>query len=106
MITTVITESFRKPTIRTVRFTMPNVAPLGVDWTANHGGRNFELVSFKGGPVEVYVQGTDGLMMYQGTVVDYAPGGGELLAALRRVWYAEQPSAAARASFEASAVRS
>jgi len=98
----VVTESFRKETIRSVRFTMPNVAPPGADWTADHGGRHFELTSFKGGPVELYVRNKDGIYMHQGTVRQYAPGE-SLRAAFRAAWVSEQPSAAARQSFETSA---
>lgn len=101
--TMVVTDSCRTKTLRRVFFTMPNVAPPGVDWTAQHEGRKFELTSFKGGAVEVYVQNPkDGLWMYQGTVRSYAPGL-ELRAAFRAAWVSEQPSAAARESFEASA---
>jgi hypothetical protein len=84
MITTVVTEATRTKTLRRVFFTMPFVAPPGVEWTAPHNGRRFELTSFKGGPVEVYCfNETTGLPMYQGTVRRYAPGL-ELRAANRR----------------------
>jgi len=100
--TTIVTDSCRTATLRRVFVTFPHVAPPGADWSADHGGRHFELTSFKGGPVEVYVQNKDGIMMYQGTVRDYAPGL-ELRAALRAAWTSAQPSKAAKASFEASA---
>ncbi len=100
--TTVVTDSCRTATLRRVFVTFPHVAPPGVDWTTKHEGRRFELTSFKGGPVEVYVQGTDGIYMYQGSVRDYAPGL-ELRNALRAAWVSAQPSAAALKSFELSA---
>jgi len=70
--TTVVTDSCRTATLRRVFVTFPHVAPPGVDWFSDHGGRHFELTSFKGGPVEVYVQHTDGLFIYQGSVRDLA----------------------------------
>lgn len=99
---TVVTGSFRSAKLRQVFVTFTHVAPPGVEWTANHGGRKFELTSHQGGPVEVYVFGQDGIPMYQGTVRRYAPGL-ELRQALREAWYQEQPSKAARDAFEASA---
>lgn len=100
--TVVITSSERGANLRRVFLTMPHVAPPGADWASDHGGRKFEMTSFRGGPVELYVQNRDGLMMYQGTVRSYAPGD-NLRDAFRKAWYAEQPSQAARAAFEASA---
>lgn len=100
--TTVITDSSRTATLRRVFVTFPNVAPPGADWREGHGGRHFELTSFKGGAVEVYVRNSDGIYMYQGNVRDYAPGA-ELQAAFKAVWVKAQPSKAALASFEASA---
>lgn len=100
--TTIVTDSCRTATLRRVFVTFPHVAPPGADWTSDHGGRHFELTSFKGGPVEVYVQSRDGLMMYQGSVRDYAPGM-ELRNALKAAWLKAQPSKAALVSFEASA---
>ena len=88
--------------MRTVYVTFPNVAPPGAAWAPGHGGRHFELTSYKGGPVEVYVRNAEGIYMHQGTVRYYAPGA-ELAQAFRAVWYAEQPSKAAREAFEASA---
>ena len=101
--TTVVTASSRTATLRRVFVTFPHVAPPGASWTADHGGRHFELTSFKGGAVELYVRDADGIYMYQGNVRDYAPGA-ELCAAFRAAWYSAQPSKAARASFEASAL--
>lgn len=103
VITTVVTSSSRTATLRRVFFTMPNVAPRGADWASNHGGRHFEMTSFKGGAVGVYLVEA-GLATYMGTVRDYAPGGGSLVSALRAAWYSAQPSKAARASFESSVV--
>lgn len=103
--TTVVTSSSRNATIRTVKFTMPHVCPPGVDWAPglNHGGRKFELTSFKGGAVEVYVEDpTTGIYMYQGNVRSYAPGE-SLRTCFKDVWVKEQPSAAALKSFEMSA---
>jgi hypothetical protein len=100
--TTVVTDSCRTATLRRVFVTFPHVAPPGVDWSSNHGGRHFELTSFMGGPVEVYVRGKDGIYMYQGSVRDYAPGL-ELRNTFKAVWLKAQPSKAALASFEASA---
>lgn len=101
--TTVVTDSFRSAKLRRVFVTFPHVAPPGVDWRENHGGRRFELTSFQGGPVELYVfNETTGLPMYYGTVRQYAPGK-ELRQAFRAAWYSAQPSKAARAAFEASA---
>lgn len=104
-LTVIVTDSFRSAHLRRVFFTMPNVAPRGADWASNHGGRHFELTSFKGGAVEVYLVEA-GLATHMGTVAQYAPGGGCLLAALRSAWYSAQPSKAAREAFEASAVKS
>ena len=100
--TTVVTDSCRTETLRRVFVTFPHVAPMGADWSSDHGGRKFELTSFKGGAVEVYVESKDGIMMYQGSVRDYAPGL-ELRAALRAAWVSAQPSKAALKSFEMSA---
>jgi hypothetical protein len=100
-ITTVVTDTFRSARLRRVLFTMPHVAPPGADCSSPHGGRKFELASFQGNPVEVYVLNTDGLPMYQGTVRRYAPGE-SLRETLRAVWNAAQPSKAARDAFEAS----
>ncbi len=100
--TMVVTRSVRAPNLRSVFVTFPHVAPPGVDWNSDHGGRNFELTAFKGGAVEVYVFNTDGLPMYQGSVRSYAPGK-ELRDALLAAWVSEQPSQAARRSFELSA---
>lgn len=100
--TTVVTGSVRKPEIRTVYVTFPNVAPPGVSFEAKHEGRKFEMTSYRGGPVELYVLNQEGIYMYQGNVRNYAPGE-ELREAFRKAWYAEQPSKAAREAFEASA---
>lgn len=100
--TTVVTASHRGATLRSVNVTFPNVAPPGVAWEARHEGRKFEMVSYKGGRVELYVCNAEGLPMHYGTVRQYAPGEG-LRQAFREAWYKEQPSAAARAAFEASA---
>jgi hypothetical protein len=98
-----VTDSCRTPTLRRVFVTFPHVAPPGVEWNANHEGRRFELTSFKGGAVEVYVQNPNtGLWMYQGSVRDYAPGK-ELRDALRAAWVSVQPSKAALKSFNDSA---
>ncbi len=99
--TTVVTDSSRTATLRRVFVTFPHVAPRGVDWTANHGGRHFEMTSFKGGAVELYVVEA-GLASYVGTIANYAKGE-SLIAAFRKAWISAQPSKAARASFEASA---
>ena len=100
--TTVVTSSSRNATLRSVFFVLPHVAPPGVDWTPGHGGRHFDLTSFKGGPVEVYVRNAEGIYMFQGSVRDYAPGA-DLQAIFKAVWTKEQPSAAALKSFEDSA---
>lgn len=100
--TTVVTSSHRGAGLRQVFVTFPHVAPPGVEWTASHGGRRFELTSHRGGPVELYVFNQEGIPMYQGTVRQYAPGL-ELRQAFRSAWYSAQPSKAARAAFEASA---
>lgn len=97
-----VTSSDRGGNLRRVFFTFVNVAPPGAEWTTEHGGRKFELTSFKGGPVEVYVFNREGIPMYQGTVRRYAPGQ-KLRQAMREIWYQEQPSKAAREAFEASA---
>jgi hypothetical protein len=99
---TEITRSDRGGNLRRVFFTFVNVAPPGADWVTDHGGRKFELTSFKGGPVEVYVFNREGLPIYQGTVRRYAPGQ-ELRQAFREIWNQEQTSKAARDAFEASA---
>ena len=100
--TTIVTSSERGAALRRVFVTFPNVAPPGVEWGTPHEGRKFELTSYRGGPVELYVFNKEGIAMYQGSVRKYAPGE-ELRQAFREVWYAEQPSKAAREAFEASA---
>ncbi|GAC1475611.1 MAG: hypothetical protein PVSMB8_00370 [Vulcanimicrobiaceae bacterium] len=100
--TMTITASDRSRNLRRVFVTMPHVAPPGVEWFSDHRGRHFEMTSFRGGPVELYVRNADGIYMYQGTVRHYAPGD-ELRNAFRNAWLHEQPSAAARESFELSA---
>ncbi len=99
---TVVTSSVRGAKLRQVFVTFTNVAPPGVDWNAKHEGRKFEMTSYRGGPVELYVLNKDGLPMYQGTVRKYAPGE-DLRQAFREAWYEAQPSKAAREAFEASA---
>lgn len=101
--TTVVTTAQRGAKLRRVLMTMPHVAPPGAEWTADHGGRHFEMCSFEGGPVELYMLYPNlGLYMHEGTVRRYAPGEG-LRQAFRTAWYAAQPSKAARDAFEASA---
>jgi len=99
-----VTQVDRGSNLRRVFVTFPNVAPPGADFSSRGEGRKMELTSFRGGAVEVYVESSTGIMMYQGTVRDYFPTeSGQKI--LRAVWYAEQKSAAARASFEASCER-
>jgi len=97
--TTEVTESIRKPQIRTVYVTFPHVGENGTPY-------HFEMTSFQGGPVEVYWKSSEGIYMYQGSVKDYAPGSTDLQEAFRKVWLQEQPSKEALASFEVSAKNS
>jgi hypothetical protein len=99
---TKITGSHRSATLRTVYVTLVNVAPPGQPWTPGHGGRQIELTSFQGGPVEVYERTSDGLYRSRGSLKDYLPSGGSTLEALRAAWLSEQPSRAARTAFETS----
>lgn len=100
--TTIIHSSCRSRDLRRVFVSFPYVAPPGVAWDAPHGGRHFEMTSYCGGAVELYLRNAEGIYMYQGSVRDYAPGA-ELAQAFRAAWYAEQPSKAARDAFEKSA---
>ena len=96
--TTIVTRSIRKPTLRSVYVTFPYVGPEGSPY-------HFEMTSFKGGPVELYRQSKDGIMFFEGTIRDYAPGGESLRQEFREAWYSQQPSQAARRSFELSAAK-
>jgi len=69
-----------------------------------------ELTSFEGGAIEVYILSSfTGIWMHQGTINSYAPGshrgGCSITATFAAAWFSQQKSAAARASFEASAAR-
>ncbi len=86
----------RGPVCRRVFFHLPFVC-------GDVGGLHYELTSYKGGAVEVYVRNSDGIYMWRGSIAQHMPGGCETF---RAVWYAAQPSKAARTAFEASAVRS
>jgi len=83
-------RTVRRPDLRTVYIVLPYV----------DGGRTYELTSFRGGEVELYVVTPTDPPRYVGSPRRYFPGEtNSVRDMLRTAWLREQPSAAARVAF-------